>query len=233
MISLARKYRPKRLDDIVGQAPVVQTLKNAFDKNKLHHAYLFAGLLGSGKTSLARIIAATENCNNGNKPCGKCRLCLRVFEGKHTDIQEIDAASGAGKVDQIRQLKNSAQYGTVDGAKTKYYIIDECLPPAALVLMAGGDEISIGNLVETGLKEQRNNDIVRSKDMNTGKVIHQPIRRYIKMPNDKQMYEIKIKDASGNTKSIRITGNHNVFVGNGEKIKAQDLQVGDKVFLSK
>lgn len=123
----ARKYRPKMLSELMGQAAVVQTLSNSLTRKKLHHAYLFTGKFGAGKTSCARILAASENClvSPGLRPCGSCNVCKRVFAGTHTDILEIDAASSAGKVDQIRELKNSANYSPIDGAKTKYYIIDE------------------------------------------------------------------------------------------------------------
>ena len=125
---LARKYRPKKLSDIIGQPAVVQTLSNALTQKRLHHAYLFAGQFGSGKTSISRILAASENCaasENVLHPCGNCELCKSVFAGTHTDVSEIDAASNAGKVEQIRELKTSANYAPMDGAKSKYYIIDE------------------------------------------------------------------------------------------------------------
>lgn len=124
---LANKYRPKCLDDVVGQDPIVQTLKNAMQQNKLHHAYLFEGNLGSGKTSVSRILAAMENCERspGLYPCGFCGICTAVFEGNHVDIQEIDAASGAGSVEHIRRLKQDAMFNPVAGAKTKFFIIDE------------------------------------------------------------------------------------------------------------
>ena len=136
----ARKYRPKILADLVGQSSVVQTLTNALTRKKLHHAYLFVGKFGCGKTSTARILAASENCvqSPGLTPCGDCEVCKAVFTGSHTDILEIDAASGAGKVDQIRDLKHSAVYSPIDGAKTKYYIIDEAhrmTPPAEEALL--------------------------------------------------------------------------------------------------
>lgn len=229
----ARKYRPKALDEVIGQPTVVQTLKNALAHKKLHHAYLFVGNLGSGKTSVSRILAASENCkvSPGHHPCGKCDLCKSVFAGTHADILEIDAASSAGKVDQIRELKQSASFTPIDGAKTKYFIIDECLPAGALISMADGSKISIGELVEEGLRGQRSGDEVCSRDMNAGKIVHQSICRYIKIPNDKQMYKISIRDPDGDIRTVKITGNHNVFVKNEGKIKAQDLQVGQKIFL--
>lgn len=126
---LARKYRPKTMSEVVGQPTVVRTLSNALSQNKLHHAYLFAGQFGCGKTSTARILAASENCKASENvlfPCGNCDLCKSVYAGTHSDVSEIDAASSAGKVEQIRELKSAASYAPMDGAKSKYYIIDEC-----------------------------------------------------------------------------------------------------------
>lgn len=127
MLVFARKYRPRKLGDLVGQPAVVQTLKNALMSGRLHHAYLFVGKFGCGKTSTGRILAASENCkvSPGLEPCGVCDICKSIFAGNHVDVAEIDAASNAGKVDQIRELKRSANYSPIDGAKTKYFIIDE------------------------------------------------------------------------------------------------------------
>lgn len=124
---LAHKYRPKNIEDLIGQDSVVKTLSNAVQNNCLHVAYLFSGQFGSGKTSMARILAAMENCDNGPTlyPCNKCNNCTLIFEGKHQDIDEIDAASSAGGVKEIRKLKESALYNPIAGARTRYYIIDE------------------------------------------------------------------------------------------------------------
>ena len=140
MLIYARKYRPKSFAEIVGQPSVVQTLSNALTMNRLHHTYLFVGKFGCGKTSTARILAASENCKNspGLHPCGVCDICKSIFAGNHTDVAEIDAASHAGKVDQIRELKRSAAYSPIDGARTKYFIIDEahrCSPQAEEALL--------------------------------------------------------------------------------------------------
>lgn len=127
MKNLALKYRPKTLDDVVGQPVVVKTLTNAMNKNQLRQGYLFVGQFGSGKTSVARILAAMENCeiSPGLHPCGKCDICKGIFAGKHADIREIDAASSAGSAEEIRKLKADAAYNPIDGAKTKIFIIDE------------------------------------------------------------------------------------------------------------
>lgn len=231
---LARKYRPKKLSDVIGQPAVVQTLGNALTQKKLHQAYLFAGQFGSGKTSTARILAASENCKTTDDvlhPCGGCELCKLVFAGTHTDVSEIDAASNAGKVEQVRDLKNSASYAPMDGAKSKYYIIDECLPASAVVTMFDGSQSPIGELVENSSHNFEQS--VKSRDMSTGDIVDQKICRYIKITNDKQMYEIKIKDPHGDVQTLRITGNHSVFVHNEEKrkIKVKDLKIGQKVFI--
>ena len=125
-MAFAVKYRPKKLSDLVGQEVIVKTLSNAIQNDQLHHAYLFVGQFGSGKTSAARVLAAMENCevSPGIAPCGECGICSDIFHGHHSDIEEIDAAS-TGKVEQIRELKKSALYLPIDGAKKKYYIIDE------------------------------------------------------------------------------------------------------------
>lgn len=234
----ARKYRPHSLAEVVGQPVVVQTLSNAITQKKLHHAYLFIGNKGSGKTSTGRILAASENCltSPGLNPCGNCDLCKIVFSGNHRDILEIDAASSAGKVEQIRELKTAANYSPMEGAKTKYFIIDECLPFGSLVSMADGTNLPIGMLVEQAFRGDSEifGDKVFSRDIETGNIFQQKISRYIKIPNDKQMYLIKIRDEDGNIHSVRITGNHSVFVSekdNIEKVKAQDLTVGKKVFV--
>lgn len=127
MKNLALKYRPKDLSDFIGQDIIVQTLTNAIKNNNLKQAYIFQGNLGCGKTSAARVLAASVNCLNtpGLNPCGKCDICTGIFNGNHDDIREIDAASSAGSVDEIRKIKNESLYNPINGAKTKFFIIDE------------------------------------------------------------------------------------------------------------
>ena len=122
--ALYRKYRPSNFDEVVGQQPIIQTLKNAIVQNRIAHAYLFCGPRGTGKTSIAKIFAKMLNCEDeSNKPCGKCTNCKMVQNGSHPDIIEIDAASNNG-VDEVRNLIDNVKYAPMQG-KYKVYIIDE------------------------------------------------------------------------------------------------------------
>ncbi|ULJ62103.1 DNA polymerase III subunit gamma/tau [Wielerella bovis] len=122
---LARKWRPKTFADLVGQQHVVKALKNALDKGRLHHAYLLTGTRGVGKTTIARILAKSLNCENAThgEPCGVCQSCRDIDAGRFVDLLEIDAASNTG-IDNIREVLENAQYAPTVG-KYKVYIIDE------------------------------------------------------------------------------------------------------------
>ncbi|MEY2520870.1 MAG: polymerase subunit gamma/tau [Verrucomicrobiota bacterium] len=121
----ARKYRPQTFDDLVGQAHVTRTLKNAVEQNRLAHAYLFVGPRGIGKTSTARILAKALNCVNGPTitPCGVCDSCKEITGGNSLDVLEIDGASNNG-VEQVRELRDNVRYAPSKG-HFKIYIIDE------------------------------------------------------------------------------------------------------------
>ena len=123
--ALYRKYRPTNFNDVVGQPLIVKTLKNEIENNCINHAYLFTGPRGVGKTSVAKILAKTINCENLNSciPCGKCKSCIEIDAKQSTDIIEIDAASNNG-VDEIRELKSKVNLVPSTG-KYKVYIIDE------------------------------------------------------------------------------------------------------------
>lgn len=122
---LARKWRPRIFSELVGQAHVVRALSNALDNNRLHHAYLFTGTRGVGKTTLARIFAKSLNCEHGvgSTPCGQCSICKEIDEGRFVDLLEVDAASRT-KVDQTRELLENVPYAPVRG-RYKVYLIDE------------------------------------------------------------------------------------------------------------
>ena len=123
--ALYRKYRPKTFEDVVGQSVIIKTLTNALEKNKINHAYLFTGPRGTGKTSVAKILARLINCENlsGIIPCDKCVSCTQILNKQNTDIIEIDAASNNG-VDEIREIREKV--GLVPSfGKYKIYIIDE------------------------------------------------------------------------------------------------------------
>jgi len=122
---LARKWRPANFKQMVGQEHVLQALMNALDSDRLHHAYLFSGTRGVGKTTIARIFAKSLNCDTGisSEPCGTCSSCLEVDQGRSVDLIEIDAASRTG-VDDMRELLDNVQYAPTRG-RFKIYLIDE------------------------------------------------------------------------------------------------------------
>ncbi|OYY34242.1 MAG: DNA polymerase III, subunit gamma and tau, partial [Halothiobacillus sp. 35-54-62] len=122
---LARKWRPKSFAEMVGQGHVLQALTNALDKSRLHHAYLFTGTRGVGKTTVARIFAKALNCEQGisSTPCGVCNACVEIDQGRFVDLIEVDAASRTG-VDDTRELLDNIAYAPVRG-RFKIYLIDE------------------------------------------------------------------------------------------------------------
>ena len=122
---LARKWRPHNFTEVVGQDHVVKSLINALQHNRLHHAYLFTGTRGVGKTTIARILAKAINCENLQdfNPCGVCAICKAVDEGRFLDLIEVDAASRT-KVEDTRDLLDNVQYAPNQG-RYKVYLIDE------------------------------------------------------------------------------------------------------------
>uniref|UniRef100_UPI002A75A1E5 DNA polymerase III subunit gamma/tau n=1 Tax=Patulibacter defluvii TaxID=3095358 RepID=UPI002A75A1E5 len=134
--SLYRRHRPRTFDDVVGQEHVVRTLRNAIEQGKVHHAYLFVGSRGTGKTSMAKILAACLNCQGDpdlppdqrrmgptTGPCGKCEACRSIADATSIDVVEMDAASN-NSVDDIRDLRDAVAFAPV-GGRSKVYILDE------------------------------------------------------------------------------------------------------------
>jgi DNA polymerase-3 subunit gamma/tau len=122
---LALKYRPRNLEEVIGQPVATRMIRNGFKGDSLHNGYIIAGKFGCGKTTLGRIIMAMDNCSEGKKlePCGKCQNCIDIFAGKHVDCKEIDAAS-AGSIENVRNLAKELRYSPVN-CRVKYLLLDE------------------------------------------------------------------------------------------------------------
>ena len=173
-IPLSIKYRPHKLSDVIGQEVAVQTLTNSFKDKSWHHAYILSGNLGCGKTSVSRIMAAMENCENGPTldPCGKCRNCQDIFDGKSFDVKELDAANSRS-IDDVREMRKDSQFSPMN-SRIKYFIIDECLSHDTMIDTDTG-KINISKIVHKKLNVK-----VKSLNEKTGDIEFKPIINWFK-----------------------------------------------------
>src|SRR5437773_7229456 len=141
--ALARTWRPKKFSELVGQEHVRRALVNALESGRVHHAFLFTGTRGVGKTTIARILAKCLNCETGVRaePCGECASCREIDAGRFPDLIEVDAASRT-KVDDTRELLDNVQYAPAR-CRYKAHLIDEGLTLSAHALSAPPDTLQV------------------------------------------------------------------------------------------
>ena len=217
-LAIYRRYRPQKFSEFIGQEHIVQTLTNAIPMGLISHAYLFSGPRGSGKTTLARLLAKAMNCQNRKEnefePCNKCSSCLEITQGNAMDLIEIDAASHRG-IDEIRELRDKIGFLP---AKSKYkiFVIDECLTGDHFISMADG---TVKNISEIN-----NRDKILSIDVNTGEIVEKSVSNFFKRKTDK-IIEIKTPQAL-----IKVTPSHKLWIlRDGEFLlkEARDVKLGD------
>lgn len=213
---LYRKYRPKTFSEIVGQEHVVKTLTNAILMGMVSHAYLFYGPRGTGKTTMARLLAKAVNCTRRKsfEPCNQCISCIEISEGRAIDLIEIDAASNRG-IDEIRSLREGV--GVVPTkSKYKVYVIDECLTGDHLITMSDGKVKKISEI--------KNGEKVASIELKTGEIIEGKVRNWFKRKTN-QIIEIKTPQTF-----LRCTPTHRLWTFRDNRfslVQARDLKVDD------
>ena len=213
---LYRKYRPKTFSEIIGQEHVVQTLKNAILSGMISHAYLFHGPKGSGKTTIARLLAKAVNCQNrqGFEPCNNCSSCLDINESRALDLIEIDAASHRG-IDEIRELRDGIRFVPTK-SKYKVFVIDECLTGDHLISMADGTVKKISEI--------KNGEKTLSVNIETGEIVVKPISNWFKRKTEKV---VKIKTPQS---FLTVTPTHRLWILRDSQFllkEASDLKIGD------
>jgi DNA polymerase III subunit gamma/tau len=221
--SLYRKWRSQAFSDLVGQEAVVRTLLNAVRDGRLAHAYLFCGPRGTGKTSVARLLAKAINCQNPHdgEPCNECVSCREITGGYSPDVIEIDAASNNG-VENIRDLRENVNL-LGSGGHHKVYIVDECFSYGELVTLADGSKMPIGKLVESQWQGE-----VLSYNGETGEIESKRIVRHMK----KVPSAPTVKVTFDNNRSIICTINHKFYTPDGQ-VCAGHLEPGQFVYTNR
>ncbi|HOU45922.1 MAG TPA: DNA polymerase III subunit gamma/tau [Candidatus Pacearchaeota archaeon] len=236
-LSLYRKYRPKRFDEIAGQEEIVFTLSNSIKKNMVAHAYLFCGPRGVGKTTAARVLAKAVNCLNpdGVEPCNKCANCLAINKGSAVDIIEIDAASNRG-IDDIRELREGIKYSPTN-LKYKVLIIDECHqlskdaanallktleePPGHAIFILATTEIH--KMIPTIISRCQRFDFRKVSVTDTLKRLKE-VAKAEKIKIEDDALELIASNSQGSVRDAQVLLAQAAAFGGKENIKAEDIK---------
>ncbi len=233
-VVLARKYRPQNFEDLLGQDALVQTLTNAIQNNRLHHAYILTGIRGVGKTTTARLIARALNCVGKDglggptiHPCGECDNCKTIAQGRHMDVMELDAASHTS-VDDVRELLDSSRYAPTN-ARYKVYIIDEVHmlskgafnallktleePPAHVKFIFATTEIR--KVPVTILSRCQRFDLQRLS-VETLKTLFTKILKNENIPTEEEALDIIAKSADGSARDGLSLLDQSIVLSNGD-----------------